>query len=265
LSERPRLSVVTICRNARAALARTADSVLPQLRPEVEYLVVDGASTDGTTEDLAGLSARGVRTLSEPDRGISDAMNKGVRLARGEWVAHLHAGDTYLPDAVECILREIAAGDADVLSGWILWEEAGRETLCRTDPSGLEWDMTINHPGAIVRRDLFERVGGFDSELRNAMDYDFFLRAALAGARFRVIERPLTRFAGGGQSESSLWKTLVETHRIRRRWLKSGMSRSPAYLIALYLKGSIRIALQRIGLRGVVASYRRRFSWPPKD
>jgi len=264
LSERPRLSVITICRNSRAALLRTAGSVLPQLGPQVEYLVVDGGSDDGTKEELLRLAAPGVRWVSEPDQGISDAMNKGVSLTTGEWVAHLHAGDTYLPGAVDCILREIAAGDADVLCGWMLKEEERGEVLCRSEPSGLAWDMTVNHPSAIVRRELFDRLSGFDLTLRNAMDYDFFLRAALAGARFRVIERPLTRFASGGQSERSVWKTLLETHRVRQRRLKHGLSRSPAWLLALYVKGSVRVLFQRMGLHGVIGTYRRWFSWPRK-
>src|SRR5262249_28161183 len=157
--------------------------------------------------------------------------------------------------AIDRVLREIAAGDADVLCGWLLKEEERGDILCRSEPSGLAWDMTVNHPSAVIRREWFERMGGFDPALRLAMDYDFCLRAALAGARFRTIEQPLVRFASGGHSERSIWKTLLETHRIRRRWLKSGPSRWPAYVLALYVKGSVRIALQRLGLQGAVASY----------
>src|SRR5207245_8267774 len=119
------------CRNSRPALQRTVASVLPQLTREVEYWVVDGASTDGTPEWIASLASPGVRTLSEPDRGISDAMNKGTRLAAGGWVAHLHADDTYLPGTVAVVLDAIRADDADVLCGHIVKQEPGGEVLCR--------------------------------------------------------------------------------------------------------------------------------------
>ena len=260
----PRLTVITICRNVRAALERTAASVLAQRDPRIEYRVVDGGSTDGTLETLAALEAQGVHTLSEPDRGISDAMNKGVRLAGGEWVAHLHADDTYLPGALARMLDEIEPDDADVLCGWMIKHEDTGDILCRCDPSRLPLDMTVNHPATFVRRSMFERYGGFDATLRNAMDYDFFLRLFLAGARFRVVPFAVSRMTAGGQSERSLWKTLGETHAVRRRLLTKGVSRTTPYLWALYMKGSIRIALQAAGLNGFVRWWRRHLAWPPK-
>ena len=102
----PRFTVVTICRNALAGLRRTVETVLGQRYLALEYWIVDGASTDGTVEYLRGLDARRVSVLSEPDRGISDAMNKGLSLASGEWVAFLHAGDEYLPGAIRCTRRD---------------------------------------------------------------------------------------------------------------------------------------------------------------
>jgi glycosyltransferase involved in cell wall biosynthesis len=264
LSTRPVLSIVTVCRNSLPALQRTVASVLPQRTPEVEYWVVDGASTDGTREWIATLEAQGVRTLSEPDRGISDAMNKGTRLATGEWVAHLHADDTYLPGTIAAVLAAIREGGADVLCGHIMKQEPRGEVLCRTAPERLAIEMGVPHPAVFARRELWEKLGGFDTSLRNAMDYDLFLRARAAGARFRVLDRPLTVVAWGGQSERSLWKTLRETHEIRRRRLDSGWSRSAPFLWFLYLKGWTRMTLQSLGLDGLVAWYRRNLSIPRK-
>jgi len=260
----PLLTVVTICRNVLPALRRTVDSVLPQLTPEVEYWVVDGASTDGTPAWIAELAARGVRTISEPDRGISDAMNKGIRLATGDWVAHLHADDEYLPGAIAAVLEAIRAGGADVLCGHIVKREERGEVLCRTAPERLAIEMAVPHPAVFARRELWEKLGGFDASLRNAMDYDLFLRARAAGARFRVIDRPLAVVAWGGQSERSLWKTLAEAHEIRRRHVASGWSRSTAFLWFLYAKGRARMAMQAAGLDGLVAWYRRNLSIPRK-
>ena len=264
MSVHPILTVVTICRNSLPELRRTIESVQCQWFEGLEHWVVDGASTDGTREWLERLPQVGVNFVSEPDRGISDAMNKGWRLARGTWIAHLHAGDTYLPSALHRAREAMTRGEADILCGWILKEEPDGEVLCRVAPERLAWDMTVNHPAALVHREWFLRLGGFDESLRNAMDYDFFLRAQMAGAIFREIPEPLARMAGGGQSERSLFRTLKETHEVRRRRLRSGPSRSLGWLLALWGKGSLRIALQRAGLRGFVSWWRRHMAYPPK-
>jgi GT2 family glycosyltransferase len=264
LSDAPRITVVTICRNVLPALRRTVASVLAQEYPGLEYWIVDGASTDGTREYLAGLESRGVRVVSEPDRGISDAMNKGIDRATGEWVAHLHADDEYLPGALAIVSRAMRDTTADVLSGWMIQREPRGEVLCRSLPERLPVEMAVPHPSTFTRRALFQRLGGFDLALRNAMDYDFFLRAYADGARFEVVPHALTRMAHGGQSERSLWRTLSETHAIRRRRLSRGASRSGLFLVFLFAKGSARKLLQRVGLNGLVGWYRRTWSIPRK-
>ncbi len=261
---RPTITVVTICRNALPLLRPTVESVLAQKSPTVEYWIVDGGSTDGTREYLAALSSRGVRTLSEPDRGIADAMNKGVRLSTGRWVAHLHAGDRYLPGALGAVVAR-SSGGADVLCGSILKQEERGETRYRAQPSGLRMDMTIHHPAAFTRREVFEEVGGFDERYPNAMDYDFFLRALVMGKRFEAIPETIAAMASGGQSERSLWATYRETHEIRKRALASGWERSYAFFLFLVARGTARRLLQRMGLGGLVAWLRRRFALAPKD
>ncbi len=265
MSAPPRISVITVCRNARAALARTAASVLAQGYPALEYWIVDGASTDGTREDLEALRARGARVLSEPDRGIADAMNKGLSLATGEWVAHLHADDEYLPGSLAAVAEAAAAGETDVLCGWLVKRERAGEAVYGCAPEKLPAEMTVNHPAAFVRRELFARLGGFDPAYPNAMDYELFLRFHAAGARFRVIERPLARMAWGGQSERSIWRTLAECRDIRRRHGSPAWYRSQAFFLLTVVRLAMREALQRAGLGAIVAAYRRRFATAPKE
>jgi GT2 family glycosyltransferase len=124
--------------------------------------------------------------------------------------------------------------------------------------------MTIHHAATWVRRAVFDRLGGFDARYPNAMDYDFFLRAHEAGARFAVLPVPLAMMAKGGQSERSLWTTLCETHVIRRRVLVRGAGRSPLHLAWLFTRGSVRRLLQSAGLGGLAAWFRRRFALAPK-
>jgi len=261
---RPAITVVTVCRNALHLLRPTVESVLGQGSPSVEYWIVDGGSTDGTREYLASLSPRGVRTLSEPDRGIADAMNKGVRLSTGSWIAHLHAGDTYLPKALHPVLAR-TNDRADVLCGAIVKQEERGGTLYHPNPSRLRMDMTIHHPAVFTRREVFEEIGGFDERYPNAMDYDFFLRAFVREKRFEVVPATLARMASGGQSERSLWVTYRETHAIRARVLTGGWERSNAFFLFLVTRGAARRLLQRMGLGGLVGWLRRRFAMSPKD
>jgi glycosyltransferase involved in cell wall biosynthesis len=262
----PRITVVTVCRNALRALRRTTASVLGQAYPQLEYWIVDGASNDGTAELLAELAAQGVRVRSEPDRGISDAMNKGIGLATGDWIGHLHAGDEYLAGALERVARAIERfPEAEVLCGYMLKREPGGERMYQCAPERLRWDMTVNHPATWIHRRVFERHGGFDPEFRRAMDYEMFLRFRVAGVRFEVIPEPLARMEYGGLSESSLWKTLAETQRARRARLPSGFERSFAYLVLLCARGVFRRALESVGLGSLVAWYRRRHALVRKD
>jgi glycosyltransferase involved in cell wall biosynthesis len=259
----PRLSVLTVCRNALPALRRTTESVRPQLEPGIEYRVLDGASSDGTVDFLATLAVSGVVTRSEPDRGIADAMNKAVTWAAGEWVAHLHADDTYLPGALAAVVPRLTS-DVDVLCGWMLKTEPGGETLFRADPKRLPAEMTVNHPATFVRREMFERHGGFDTRWPNAMDYEFFLRLFTRGARFAVLEQPVARMAGGGQSERSLTRTLAECRDIRRLHHSPWPYASEGYYGYQLARAGARRALQTAGLGALVRGYRRVLAWPPK-
>ncbi len=263
----PAITVVTVCRNALPLLRSTAESVLAQERAGLEYWIVDGASTDGTADYLKELSTRNVRVVSESDRGIADAMNKGIRLASGEWIAYLHAGDTYLPGALDAVMERVRAGArdrADILCGHIVKREERDEILYRCEPKNLRMDMTIHHPAAFTRRSVLEEFGGFDERYPNAMDYDLFLRAFARGKRFEIIPRALARMAGGGQSERSLWITHREAHAIRRLALTSGWERSAFHFLFLFIRAAGRRILQRAGLGRLVAWYRARFAMAPK-
>jgi hypothetical protein len=192
-------------------------------------------------------------------------MNKGIGLARGAWLAHLHAGDELLPGALELVERALRVTSADVVCAPILKLEEGCETVYRPHPANLPLDMTVHHPGVWTRREVLAATGGFDESYALAMDYELFLRLFVAGRRFEVMAEPVARMAGAGISERSAWATLRETHRARRRLLDRGLSRTRPYLLYLVLRLGTRRALQRAGLGRLVACYRRRFALAPKS
>ena len=200
----PTITIVTPCLDSAATIGETLDSVAPQLRAGDEHLVVDGGSTDGTLDLLEGRER--VRFISEPDRGLSDAMNKGIRLARGDVVGWLNADDVLLPGALDEVRRAFAESpDAEWATGiCTIIDGDGREVrrpvtaykralLKRyTLPSLLVQNFVMS-PATYVRRPAYAAVGGFEERFRYSMDYDVWLKLARRGDPV-VLDRPLAAF-----------------------------------------------------------------------
>jgi glycosyltransferase involved in cell wall biosynthesis len=181
----PIVSVVTVCRNNAGVIADCLQSVAAQRYPDIEHIVVDGASTDGTQGIVeAQLGTRG-RLISEPDHGIYDAMNKGWRLATGDYVAFLNADDRYATQDVVGRMMEVAAQtDVDVVFGDVRFFRPEQKTrYVRRYRSGLfrpallRWGLMPAHPAMFVRRSLIEKLGGFRQDMKIAADFDLCVRA----------------------------------------------------------------------------------------
>ena len=206
------ISIITVCYNSAATIAEALASVAAQRYPNVEHIVVDGASTDGTPQIVRERGTRVARLISEPDRGIYDAMNKGLAAASGDYVGFLNADDTFAdPDA----LTHVAAAAADrpeAIFGDLVY--VGRHhpnRVVRVWHSGpfhaeaLRHGWMPPHPTFYVRRDLLASLGGFDTGLRIAADYEFMMRCLTQpGVRASYVGQILVRMRMGGASNSSL-------------------------------------------------------------
>lgn len=189
---RPVVSIITATFNAAPALRATIQSVAAENTGTLEHIVIDGGSDDGTRE-LLKTAPDHVRWISEPDGGIADAMNKAVALSRGTWILCLHAGDTLAGEGALSSAIARCTGDVDVLACAITFGKDGQgRRLFVSNPETRLRFKTILHQGALCRRDLFERIGGFDTSFAIAMDYEFFLRALAAGARIVPCEVTLS-------------------------------------------------------------------------
>jgi len=241
-----RVSVITIARNAQSHMARTIESVLAQDYPDIEYIVVDGASTDGTMAVVERYRDRIAKIVSEPDAGISDAWNKGVRMATGDVVALLNAGDTHDPHTVGRAVEALRAGKDFVYGDTLLVDDDGR--VLRTNVGRFHlWFYSAGfgfyHPSCFATRALYQRVGEYDRKLRYAMDSDWICRAVTAGARIGK-HGGLTRMLDGGVS-------------VQRRFAAYG-----EHLDALS-GGGVRpwtpfLSMIMTALRGMVSTMRRR-------
>jgi len=194
VSELPLVSIVTPSLNQARFIEATISSVLAQDYPRIEYIVADGGSTDGTLEILRRHGDR-LTWFSEPDRGQSDAINKGFSRAHGQILAWLNSDDTYLPHAVSAAVNHLVAhGDCAMVYGeGYLIDETGRVTgrFPATRPFDL-WQLVyvsdfILQQTAFFRHGAFEAVGGLDESLHWGMDWDLFIRI---GKRFRVDRLP---------------------------------------------------------------------------
>lgn len=258
-----KVSIVTVVRNGAGTLVRAMESVFGQSYPNIEYIVVDGASTDGTVELIRKYQDRLASWSSEPDSGISDAFNKGVRQATGEWVGILNADDWYEPDAVERVMR--VSQNADVVHGAMrYWDGDVICELALPNQGALVREMTINHPTVFVRRSFYERFGGFNIGYRFAMDYELLIRFLLAGARFVELEDVLTNMSYGGASDK-YWR--AASKEVGRAQIEHGTPVAKAMLLHYLrlVRGTGRRFLQVVGFGGMVAAYRKRFSLTRKE
>lgn len=193
------LSVVTPVRNQARYLGETLESVAALASPH-EHLVVDGASEDGTVGLLEGRDDPSLSWTSEPDRGQTDAVNKGFRRAKGELVAWLNGDDAYFPEAVDRAVAHIASNpEVKAVYGGQTYVNAAGEPVRTFVPKRFSWRRylylgdNVPTPTVIFRRELLEREGGLDESYADAADYDFYLRILREG-RVDPIREPLVRF-----------------------------------------------------------------------
>lgn len=220
-----------------------------QTHPEVEHLVIDGASTDGTCDVVRAHGARVAVLVSEPDQGIYDAMNKGLARATGDVVAFLNSDDWYA--SVDVLARVAALMEADSTLDAVLGDvefvdparpqrSLRRYRSGRFRPALLAWGWMPAHPALFVRRRVFSQAGPFRTDFRIAGDYEWIARAFGPGLlRFRHLDAVLVRMRTGGISTGGWRNTLLlnqevlracQMNGIRTHWLKI-LSKYPAKLL----------------------------------
>jgi len=211
------VSVITVSLNAAAHIERAITSVVNQERDNIEYIVIDGGSTDGTLAIMDGYRDRIQQVLSEPDEGLYDAMNKGLALAGGEVIYFLNADD-YLADPgvlADVMQRFEDSSETGVVYGQLHWDLGGKLVRSvqpeRVDREGLA-RRTVLHQSMFTRRALFEQVGGFATDLRVVSDYDWIVRAWLGtDMQWVYLDRDIAVMDTGGLS----WNKPFEWERLR--------------------------------------------------
>jgi glycosyltransferase involved in cell wall biosynthesis len=215
----PKVSLVTVVLNAVDTLPRTIESVQAQSFASIEHVVVDGGSTDGTVELLRRLLRGQDYWISEPDGGISDAMNKGVALARGDYIQFIHADDWLSPRQIAQAVDMLDQSDADFTFGDLIFHESNLPSFRYIGASDYQRAIRkrmppLNHPTVLARKACFQRIGLFDPQYRCAMDYDWFLRLHLNGGRGIYDPQIVGHMTHDGISNIAFHQTIREVQAI---------------------------------------------------
>jgi glycosyltransferase len=213
-----KISIITITYNSAKSLPRALQSVQSQLYGDIEHVIVDGASTDGTTDLIKKYADqyKNVRWISEPDKGIYDALNKGIRMATGDAIGFLHSDDVfYSTDSVAHIARALEEEGVQVVYGDLQYcngEKVVRRWKSNDfNPCALKYGWMPPHPTVYVRREVYQEVGEYDEWFRISADYDMMLRIFTAGYRSRYLPEVLVSMEVGGASNKNTKARLSKT------------------------------------------------------
>lgn len=208
-----KISIITITYNSEKTLRETLNSVRKQNYDNLEYIIVDGCSTDSTLSIVDEYKDIVSLIVSEKDNGISDAMNKGIRLATGDLIGIIHSDDM-LEDETLHILNESWDGRTDVYYGdATVCKENGEKThilKSKSDLSKMPYHFCMAHPAVFVTKKCYDENGLFNLKYRCAMDYDLLLRFYRSNVVFKHINKPLAIYRLGGTNQKYRRRTIDE-------------------------------------------------------
>lgn len=237
------ISVITVSFNAADTIAATLDSVACQSHADVEYIVVDGASTDGTLEVIKHHGTRVATLVSEPDSGIYDAMNKGLRQATGRVIGFLNANDIYAHSGVLALVSStMEADNLDAVFGDVAYYKPHRSDRpmrrFRSDrfrPDRIAWGWMPAHPTLFMKRQLFERFGCFRSDYRIAGDFELVARMFHGGTlKYLYVPEVLVHMQAGGLSTGGWRNTVILNSEVLRACKENGIKTTLPKILSKY-------------------------------
>ena len=240
----PRLSIITVTFNSEKTIERTLKSVAAQTYKNIEHIVIDGASTDGTLNIIEKYKDGLSYFRSESDRGVYDAMNKGIAVARGDVIAFLNSDDFYEDHhTLNRIASEMKDEQIDAVFGNVVFFEAGQPARIvrkfnsnRFRADMLAWGWMPAHPGLFVRKRVFDRVGVFRPEYRLAGDFEFMVRIFKdKEINYKALDAVLVRMQLGGLSTQGLRSAWIAQQELISACRQNGISSNHLKLFSRYV------------------------------
>lgn len=203
LEIKPILSIITVVFNGEKYLEQTINSVIAQNIPDLEYIIIDGGSTDGTIDIINKYSDYISYWISEPDSGIYEAINKGIKACSGKYVGIINSDDWYEPDVFSAVLETLKSDQYDIVCGLLrLWED-NKVMGIQGNTSDFLIHGMISHPTCFVKQAVYKEIGLFDGNYKIAGDYDFMLRCLRANLVFNFQEYIIANFRLSGISNQN--------------------------------------------------------------
>lgn len=235
-----KISIITVGYNCKDTVASAMDSVLSQVGTNLDYVVVDGASADGTLDIVKSYGAKVSKLISEPDKGIYDAMNKGIKMASGDAIGILNSDDMYVDDKVlNDVVETFERTGADAVYGDLVYvDEADVDKVVRYWKSGAFMPGSFRkgwhpaHPALFVRKEIYEKYGVFDTSFDISADFELMLRFfEKHGIKTAYLPRVLVKMRVGGESNRSLANIIKGNINILRAFWKNGIFVTPFYTL----------------------------------
>ncbi len=238
-----RISIITVCLNSEKTIQKCLESVAKQTSiSDIEHIVIDGLSTDRTLDIVKNFNHIS-NFVSEKDKGIYDAMNKGVSISNGNYVAFLNADDFYKDEnIIEVIIEKLKKNPTDFLFSNISYlrknslEKVSRiHTAKWFKPNLLKWGWMPPHPGTFCSRKVFDFLGGFDDTFLISGDYDFLVRAYVSNQiNFQKLNRTSVLMSPNGMSQKSLKNKIILNKEVIRSLKLSGLKGSYGKILSKY-------------------------------
>ena len=218
----PLVSIVTIVRNGEKYLERTIQSVINQTYNNIQYIIIDGISTDGTIDIIKKYANKIDYWASESDKGISDALNKGIKLSDGELIGILHSDDWYECDTIKRVIKAfLAQQDVGVIYGDSRYYQNDKPLFVifpHPNPERIYVEMTYCHAACFVTKKCYEKFGVFNNDFKAAMDYELLLRFYINKVKFYYIHETLANTSFGGYSDRREIEALLESRKARLQY-----------------------------------------------
>ncbi len=200
----PLISIITVLFNGEEYLEHATQNIANQIYTNIEYIIIDGGSTDKTIDIIKKYEENIDFFISELDKGIYDAMNKGIKKAKGKYIGLLNSDDYYEPDAIEIITNKINTqpdfdfffGNANIINEYIQKKKLQKSV----NHKNIKKDFSIIHPTVFVKKETYTKYGLFDISYKIAADYELLLRFYKKNCKFLYINKTITNFRDGGMS-----------------------------------------------------------------
>ena len=238
-----KVSVITACYNRVQTLGAAIDSVASQTHGDIEHIVVDGGSIDGSLDVISARRGSIAKLITGPDRGIYDALNKGVAASTGDMIGFLHSDDVYAgSDVIQTVVEQARTRSLDALYGDVVFVRAEepnrvvrRYSSRRFRPSRISWGWMPAHPSLFVCKRLFERFGSFKTDYAIAGDFEFIARIfARPSFKYGYVPKVLVKMRLGGVSTQGWRSTLKLNKEVLRACRENGISSNYLKLFSRY-------------------------------